>query len=169
MRSRTHFLLLYMILQWQLTKLMLSSIRWTSVSALLSDSSLRELLIQRLTEGGHVARQSMPLNQNDGVRPEEISLSVEFGPHSPFVPFLTRKSPHTPPITGNSQLSHDSAFGSDQPGFSRRRARKKTIIWMKMKNLLLMMMLGRPVMQSTLLLRRTSTNHNKRQDHERLS
>ena len=41
--------------------------RKKQISALLSDSNLRDSLIQKLTEGDHVAKQNTPNQKNDGI------------------------------------------------------------------------------------------------------
>ena len=41
--------------------------RKKQISALLSDSNLRDSLIQKLTEGGHVTKQNTPNQKNDGI------------------------------------------------------------------------------------------------------
>lgn len=113
------------------------------ISTLLSDSILRYLLIQKLTNGSHGAKQSRPTKKNDGAPPGGYpfcSCCTPFGsggwpPYPiqfPFVPFPTTQSwgPfHTPPVaTGtirSNQSLHGSALGSDQPGSSRGQGQEE--------------------------------------------
>ena len=114
------------------------------VSALLSDSVLRDLLIQKLAEGGHVAKQgSSPQqisdnrgdNQGDnrgdtrgdntpGGNPFSGVGWPAFPMQFPYVTFPAHPawgSSHTLPVAagvGSSHLPHDSALGSGQPGSS---------------------------------------------------
>ena len=107
--------------------------REKQVSALLSDLSLRDLLIQKLTEDGHVAKQNSstqqnpPIQQNGGGTPGGNQFSAggwtALPVHFPFLPFLTHpawgSSYNSPVSVGSSHLHHGSAPGLGQPGSSR--------------------------------------------------
>ena len=151
--------------------------REKQISALLSDSKLRDSLIQKLTEGSHVVKQNTPNQKKDGIMPGGYPFGSGGWPaflvQFPFIPFPTHPTwgaSHNPPVAagaGSSQLLHGSALGLGRHVCRARREGKKKIIWTcwtrvkpwnwSNSNLLLMMMtLGRPVTQSTTLLRRAS-------------
>jgi len=109
--------------------------RKKQISALLGDSTLRDLLIQKLTEGGHVARQNAPNQQKDTNMPG-VNLFGSGGwpsfpaqlPFLPFHPQLAWGLPHNPPmaaLVGSNQLPHGSALGSGQPGSSHEQGQEE--------------------------------------------
>ena len=66
------------------------------ISVLLSDSDLRDLLNQRLTKGGHVAKQHTSTENNSGGATSRNPFGgggwPAFPVHFPFVPFPTTPS-----------------------------------------------------------------------------
>ena len=103
--------------------------REKQISTLLSDSTLRDSLIQKLTEGGHVTKQNTSNQKKDGSMlggyPFGSGGWPAFPVQFPFVPYPVHPawgSSHIPPVAagaGSSQLPHGSTFGSGQSGSSR--------------------------------------------------
>ena len=100
--------------------------REKQISALLGDSTLRDSLIQKLTEGGHVTKQNTPNQKKDGSMPGGYPFGSggwpAFPVQFPFVPYPAWRSSYIPAVVtgaGSSQLPHGSALESGQPGSSR--------------------------------------------------
>jgi len=156
--------------------------REKQVSTLLSDSTLRDMLIEKLTEGGHVAKQDTPNQQKDRFNQSGNPFGSggwpNFPMQFPFYPFPHPAwgSPHNPPVAagaGSSQFPHGSALASGQPGFSRGQGQeegedddeedyvncwmtRKPWSWSSLSQLLMKMTPGLPVTQLTTLFRSAS-------------
>ena len=81
------------------------------VSTLLSDSTLRDMLIEKFTEGGHVAKQDAPNQQRDRFNQSGNPFGSGGWPNFlmqfPFYPFPHPAwgSPHNPPVAAGAGSS----------------------------------------------------------------